>query len=75
MAISIFDAINLFPRLPGGPTPFLVVDGHQSRLDPDFIEYINDEKHRWVVCFGVPYATTLFGSTSAGNLVQSDPLI
>ena len=67
--LTYFDSINLFPRLPGGPTPFLVVDGHQSRLDPDFIEYINDKRHRWVVCFGVPYATTLWqvGDASEQN--------
>ena len=47
----------------------LIVDGHQNRLDPKFIEYINDEGHKWIVCFGVLYATTLWqvGDASEQN--------
>ena len=40
-----FDKINLFPREPGGPIPMLVLDGHQSSLDPMFVAYINTETH------------------------------
>ena len=47
----------------------LLVDGHQSRLDPKFINYINHNGHRWKVCLGVPYATTLWqvGDASEQN--------
>ena len=47
----------------------LVLDGHQSRLDPLFIKYINDPGHEWRVCFGVPYATVLWqvGDASEQN--------
>lgn len=47
----------------------LIVDGHQSRLDPKFIHYINDKDHEWKVCFGVPYATVLWqvGDASEQN--------
>ena len=38
----------------------LIVDGHQSCLDPRFVTYINDKTHEWRVCFGVPYATVLW---------------
>ena len=67
--LTYFDQIDLFPRVPGGPIPFLVVDGHQSRLYPKFVEYINDHDHRWKVCLGVPYATTLWqvGDASEQN--------
>ena len=58
--LTYFDSINLFPRVVGGPIPLLIVDGHQSRLDPAFIEYINNKHHLWKVCFGVPYATTIW---------------
>ena len=58
--LTNFDSIELFPRVPGGPTPLLIVDGHQIRLDPMFVDYINDQRHTWKVCLGVPYATTLW---------------
>ncbi len=47
----------------------LIVDGHQSRLDPLFVEYINNKEHKWKVRLGVPYATTLWqvGDASEQN--------
>ena len=59
----------LFPRVEGGPIPMLIIDGHQSRLGPKFIRYINDKGHTWIVCFGVPCATTLWqvGDASKQN--------
>ena len=50
--IIYFDQIDLFPCVPGGPIPFLVVDGHQSRLYPKFVEYINDPSHHLKVFLG-----------------------
>ena len=35
------DSFNLFPRVPGGPLPFLMLDGHVSRLQLPFICYMN----------------------------------
>lgn len=66
--LKIMDDLNLFPRV-NGSMPFLLVDGHQSRLDPVFLEYINNAGHRWKVCLGVPYATTLWqvGDSSQQN--------
>lgn len=43
-----------------GMTPFLLIDGHQSRFDLNFLKYINDENHHWGVCIGVPYGTALW---------------
>jgi hypothetical protein len=67
--LKYFDQIDLFPRVDGGPIPVLIVDGHQSRLDPKFVDYINDSGHKWKVCLGVPYATTLWqvGDASEQN--------
>jgi hypothetical protein len=64
-----FDGIDLFHREKDGPIPMLIVDGHQSRLDPLFVEYINNKEHKWKVCLGVPYATTLWqvGDASEQN--------
>jgi hypothetical protein len=73
--LTYFDAMELFPRSPEGPTPCLIVDGHQSRLDPKFVDYINTHGHKWKVCLGVPYATTLWqvGDASEQNgMVKSE---
>jgi hypothetical protein len=40
-----FNALKLFDRYPGGPVLMLIVDGHQSRLDPRFVSYINNKDH------------------------------
>ena len=37
----------------------LIVDGHQSQLDPKFVSSIYDKAHKWRICLGVPYATVL----------------
>ncbi len=67
--LKYFDTNNVFPRYPGGPIPFLLVNGHNTRLDPLFIDYINDSSHWWKVCLGVPYATSLWqvGDSSENN--------
>ena len=57
--ITILDELDVFPR-GSGITPFLLLDGHQSRLDPKFLTYINNHDHRWKVCLGVPYVTSLW---------------
>jgi hypothetical protein len=41
-----------------GPPPFLILDGHRSRFDLLFLEYINNPEHNWNVCIGVPYGTS-----------------
>lgn len=66
--LKYFDEIDLFPPV-DGIIPFLLFDGHQTRLDPMFIDYINDDDHRWKVCLGVPYATSLWqqGDSSQHN--------
>ena len=44
-----------------GMCPFLLLDGHHSRFDIDFLKYINDdEATKWCVCLGVPYGTALW---------------
>ena len=67
--LTYFDSIDLFPRSHDGPIPVLLVDGHQSRLHPSFIDYVNDPAHPWRILFGVPYATVLWqvGDASEQN--------
>ena len=52
-----------------GQKPFLLVDGHGSRFQPDFLQYVIDADHEWVVCIGVPYGTALWqvGDSSEQN--------
>ena len=56
--LQTIDALNLFPRN-DGVKPFLLLDGHGSRLQLTFLQYINTPKDQWVVCIGVPYGTAL----------------
>jgi hypothetical protein len=49
--------------------PFLLLDGHHSRVMLSFLWYINDdESHKWYSCFGVPYATHIW------QVADSSPL-
>jgi hypothetical protein len=54
------DDLQVFPRKDDGPTPFSLLDGHHSRMELPFMDYIHDPLHKWVVCIGVPYATHLW---------------
>ena len=54
------DSLRVFPRGVGKPLPFLLVDGHGSRLKLPFIEYINHLAHKWKVCLGLPYGTSFW---------------
>ena len=56
--LTELDLRVVFPR-EEGVIPVLLIDGHQSRLTPKFLAYINDQGHCWKVCLGMPYATTL----------------
>jgi hypothetical protein len=52
------DHLNLFPR-DDDVFPFLLLDGHGSRLELPFLQYVNTSlEHKWVVCIGVPYGTS-----------------
>jgi len=49
------DALIQFDR--SIATPFLLLDGHQSRLMTPFLKHVYDEATRWTAAIGVPYAT------------------
>jgi hypothetical protein len=42
-----------------GIAPFLLLDGHGSRFELPFVEYIHGDRE-WTVCIGVPYGTSLW---------------
>ena len=51
--LAHMDKTGIFAR-DTGPPPFLILDGHGSRFDLLFLEYINNPEHNWNVCIGVP---------------------
>lgn len=48
--------------------PFLLLDGHQSRFDVPFLNYIHGEDHKWIVCLGVPYGTHIWQVADSSQL-------
>ena len=52
-----------------GLVPFALIDGHQSRFDCKFLQYINDPATKWNVTIGVPYGTAKWqiGDSSEQN--------
>jgi hypothetical protein len=58
--LSRIDIAGVFPREQDGPKPFLLLDGHHSRFEIPFLNYIHDSQHEWVVCIGVPYGTHIW---------------
>ena len=53
------DVRDIFDRS-NGKTTFVLLDGHSSRTELEFIEDANDPRHKWTVCIGTPYGTSLW---------------
>ena len=51
-----------------GKTPFLLLDGHQSRFEVPFLNYIHENDHKWTVCLGVPYGTHIWQVADSSQL-------
>jgi hypothetical protein len=66
--LETMDKLDLFPRT-NGKQPFLLLDGHDSCFDLQFLKYIRNEAHPWSVCIGLPYGTHLWqvGDSNAQN--------
>ena len=65
------DNLELFLRVPGGPVPFLLLDGHDSRLSLAFLRYINNPTHYWACCLGLPNGTAFW---QVGDSTQQNGL-
>ena len=61
------DNLGVFSSVPGGHTPFLLLDGHGSRLEVPFQKYINDVNHKWVVYIVVPNNTSIWQVGDSNN--------
>ncbi len=55
--LASIDKLGVFDRT-DGVAPFLLLDGHGSRFDLKFLQYINSPRTTWNVCIGVPYGTS-----------------
>ena len=40
--------------------PFLLLDGHGSHFEEEFLEFVNSPEHKWKVCISVPYGMHLW---------------
>ena len=58
-ALETLDCLGIFLR-ENGIKPMLLVDGHGSRFQLPFLEYINNVDHKWLCCIGVPYGLALW---------------
>jgi hypothetical protein len=65
--LAFMDARKLFERDTGN-SPFLLLDGHHSRLNLSFLEYISNPDHLWRVCIGVPYGTHVWQVADSSEL-------
>lgn len=61
------DYFHLFDRS-NGRLPFLLLDGHHGRFQLPFLEYINADNSKWMVCIGVPYGTHIWQVHDASSL-------
>ena len=57
--VETLDVLEVFDRSKG-KTPFILLDGHGSRLRLSFLDYINDPLYPWAACIGVPYGISLW---------------
>jgi hypothetical protein len=55
--LKTIDKLTVFGCSDGVP-PFLLLDGHGSRFDLKFLQYINAVRTKWNVCIRVPYGTS-----------------
>ena len=68
--LRYMDSIEMFTH-EDGKIPFLLLDAHGSRLTLEFLRYVNDPSHKWCVCIGVPYGTSLWQVADSEELNAS----
>jgi hypothetical protein len=67
--LEALDRLNIFDRSEAGLNPFILLDGHGSRFELDFLKYVNKKETKWEVCIGLPYGTSYWqvGDSSEQN--------
>ena len=70
-SLKYLDQINVFERHQNIPTPFVLLDGHGSRLQLFFLEYINSTTHdglsKWVQTLVTSNTTRVWQVGDSGN--------
>jgi hypothetical protein len=61
------DEIELYDRS-NGLHPFMLMDGHRSDFDLEFVNYVNDDTHPWTICCGLPRDTHLLHVADSDEL-------
>ena len=60
-SLKRLDDLGVYERTENGPTPMVLLDGHESRLQLPFLEYVNSKnafnKPMWKACIGLPNGT------------------
>ncbi len=64
--LKFLDTLGVYDR--SIARPFLLLDGHHSRMMLPFLKYVNNPGHKWYTCFGVPYATHIWQVADASSL-------
>ena len=57
--LAYLDKLEVYDRKEG-ISPFLLLDGHHSRMEAPFLEYVNNAETEWFVCIGVPYGSHMW---------------
>ena len=57
--VKTLDTLDIFDRSTG-IKPVLLLDGHGSRMELPFLQYINNPLHLWSALIGVPYGTSMW---------------
>jgi len=55
-ALERLDKLGIYERTEDGPIPMVIFDGHDTRLQLPFLEYVNEEvlgRSRWRACIGL----------------------
>ena len=66
--VETLDLLDVFDHLTG-INPILLLDGHGSRFELPFLNYINYSDHIWFVLMGFPYGTIMW---KVGDSVEQD---
>ena len=66
-ALATLDHHGVFSRTET-MKPFLLLDGHSSRFELPFLQYVTSVDHPWMVCQGVPYGTSLWQVADSSEL-------
>ena len=56
VAFKCLDDLGMYERKPDR-TPMAFFDAHDSCLQVEFLEYVNDPEHLWKFCIGLPNGT------------------